>query len=325
MKLTHLASLVAAVATSLIVHASPAPREYLGARLEPHHRILTGAGQVEPSDFIAFCHALDDKVRPRIFMDYVDVHDDHIEDFFAKLAVKQREIPWPTIPQIGLGFDYPDGSPYDGKVAAGYYDAHLRTLALCLKRYGKPVFLRIGYEFHGTWNGYTPRSYIQAYRRVVDVLRKEHADNVATIWCAEAGALPADYMKFYPGDDYVDWWGIDLFIATDFEKPNPRAFMQNAERHHKPVMIGESTARKVTTLRGLKSWTEWFVPYFRFIDEHPNVKAFCYINWDWDKYSKLYGNDWWGWGDCRVVKGSVVATRLEEELSNPIYAQADRP
>ena len=124
----------------------------------------------------------------------------------------------------------------------------------------KPVYLRIGYEFDGTWNtGYgNAGTYVTAYRRVVDVLNQQGVDNVAYVW--QSSSSPIDdilegYFEnindWYPGDAYVDWVGLSWFLLPD-ETPtaggNPATQSQLAEdvlsfarSRGKPVMIAEST------------------------------------------------------------------------------------
>ena len=227
--------------------------------------------------------------------------------------------------------DYPG---FAEAIRAGVNPEHYRVIARTgldeaepllahgLKELGRPVFLRIGYEFHGAWNGYSPASYRASFLRVVAALRSERASQVATVWCAEAGALPEDYMKYYPGDESVDWWAIDLFDKEHFTRPMLGRFMEDSRARRKPVMIGESTARHVGTLDGARAWTQWFEPYFAFIESNPNVKAFCYINWDWAPWAKRYSTDWADWGDCRIQKSELVARRFLDRIRPELYLKA---
>lgn len=294
-------------------------RSFFKAKFEPEDKVLIAAGQVDTQDFLSFSKAMNNEIKPTIFMDYFDAHDNRLNTFFTSLNKKLSKISWETSVQLGLGFVNSDNKPYDSLVAAGYYNQNLHTMAGCLKQLNKPVFLRIGYEFHGSWNGYRPEFYINAFKQVVQILKEEQVENVATVWCAEAGALPDDYMKFYPGDECVDWWGIDLFSASDIVKSSSKDFAYNAALHKKPVMIGESTPRFTTTLKGEQSWDEWFVPYFNYIEAIPNVKAFCYINWDWVKYGKMWSADWISWGECRIEKNPVLCKKLKEKLKSELY------
>lgn len=81
----------------------------------------------------------------------------------------------------------------------------------------------IGFEFNGPWNGYNQGLYPIAFRRFVDLLREEGAHNIVTIWCYEPNS-PGDFDAvgpdgeplWYPGDEYVDWFGLDLFYHSCF-------------------------------------------------------------------------------------------------------------
>jgi hypothetical protein len=299
------------------------PRTNFHAKYEPRSGVLTGAGQGGPADVKLYSAALDGKANPVIYMDYMYVHTIDLNKYFRELQVKLDSLGWYAVPQIGLAMVDEKGShPYDDKVAAGEYDDNIRRIAFHLKSLHRPVFLRIGFEFDGFWNGYKPESYILAFRRVVDILRKAGVKNVATVWCAESDFLTNDYMKYYPGDKYVDWWAIDLFEAKYFESPPVETFMRDAMRNQKPVMIGESTPRHVGVLDGEKSWKAWFAPYFSFIGKHPNVKAFCYINWDWSVWAPRYSMEWADWGDARLQMNSEVSRLFLEEVSKPLYIKA---
>lgn len=105
-------------------------------------------------------------------------------------------------------------------ITNGEWDEYIRSWAKDIKAYGYPVFLRVGHEFNiegYPWgvinNGKDPKKYIAAYRRVVDIFKKEGTKNVKWIWCFMNFSFPDepwnDYEAAYPGDDYVDWIGID--------------------------------------------------------------------------------------------------------------------
>ncbi|MEK6858275.1 MAG: hypothetical protein AABX39_06835, partial [Nanoarchaeota archaeon] len=143
--------------------------------------------------------------------------------------------------------------------------------------------------------------------------------NIATVWCS----CPAfnkkieEIMNFYPGNDYVDWWGIDLFGVRHFKDNNDsltEKFVTLAQEHKKPVMVGESSATRVGVLNGEASWNEWFEPFFKWLRNHSNVKAFCYINWNW-------AIDWKTpeWGNCRIEENEIVKEKYIEELNRTCY------
>ena len=295
---------------------SPSPyrqRHFYGQTLEPQNGILHGAGQ-DPRGFDAYCRAVGPPHHPTLFMTYCGLKNaDHITQWGKQLRSNlTEEARPPLIPQIGLSMTR-DGHPethYEQEVANGHHDEALARLADALRSLERPSFLRIGYEFNGSWNGYQPESFIAAWRYVVDFLRKEDV-SFASVWCWAKEGDP-DYHKFYPGDDVVDWWGIDLFSIEHLDAKDP--FYDDAHRHRKPVMIGESTARFVGVHQGETSWNDWFVPYFTVLQRQPGIKAFCYINWDWASYPQ-----WHDWGDCRLQLNQEILERYQREMQDPVF------
>lgn len=73
-------------------------------------------------------------------------------------------------------------------------------------------------------------------------------------------------------------------------------------------------------LKGPKIWDAWFDPYFRFIHRHKNVKAFCYINQDWDSIGT-----WKGWGDSRLSQNAEIRKKFQEQIGAAMFLHgADR-
>ncbi len=137
------------------------------------------------------------------------------------------------IAQIGMHFR---GNEHD--VATGMRDPDLLVLGDGLRDVGRPVLLRIGDDFNQPGALYEPSSaYIGAFRHATDVLRKDHL-NFAAVWDASApGLSDPHYMKWYPGDDVVDWWGVDFADAKDFSRTESKAFLDDAAHHRKPVVV----------------------------------------------------------------------------------------
>ena len=169
------------------------------------------------------------------------------------------------IAQIGFYFR---GKESD--VATGMLDPQLYVLADGLREVGRPVLLRIGYEFNNPSSLYEPSAYIGAFRHVTELLRKDHL-NFATVWDATApGFSGPNYMKWYPGDDMVDWWGLDVSNLREFSGAASKAFLQDAARHRKPVIISGSPAFAKSGAEALK----WYAAFFDVIRTYPAIKAF---------------------------------------------------
>jgi hypothetical protein len=293
------------------------PRLNQGAILEPQGRIINGAGQ----DLLAFRNysgVMHTHNKPVIYMTYVglkNVTSDWANSLKSELMANTGQF---VIPQIGLSMTE-DGNPsahYEQDVAAGMYDKQITMFIDGLQSLALPAYVRIGYEFNGvSWNGYQANTYKLAFQRITDMIRARGVE-VATVWCfAMDGVM--NFADFYPGDAYVDWWAIDIFSATHFTDANAISFVNAARIHAKPVMIGETTPRNIGVLNSQLSWNQWFVPFFTFIRSHPEVKAFCYINWNWSQYPQ-----WSNWGDARLEQNAIVGGNFANEMDSAQYLHA---
>ncbi len=105
-------------------------------------------------------------------------------------------------------------------IIAGEWDSHIREFAKDVKSFDHPIFIRCAHEFNiegYPWglvkNNRDPQEYIQAYRHIVDIFRTVGARNVIWVWSPMNYSYPDaswnDFIKAYPGNDYVDWIGID--------------------------------------------------------------------------------------------------------------------
>lgn len=302
---------------SLLFAGEFVPRTDYSARLEPLGVVIHGAGQSTDA-FKNYCDVMLARQKPVVYMFYIGLRDINVGWEKNLKSELMSYLPDFLIPQIGL-YMTQDGTPsahYEGDVAAGLMDAQINSFIDGLRSLARPVYLRIGYEFNGiVWNGYQPDTYKQAFIRITQKIREADLE-VATVWDAAVGG-DKNYMPFYPGDDVVDWWGINPFSVEDLSHATMLSFLNDAEQHHKPVMIGESTPRYVGVLQGETSWNAWFKPYFELIHAHPGLKMFCYINYNWADFQQ-----WLDWGDCRLEKNAVVAGHYNDELKGTQYLHA---
>jgi len=243
---------------------------------------------------------------------------DTLIDKLPKRIKELQEISYDLIPQIGLTFVSKTKGNQCKEIILGQYDKEINFLINYLKEIKTPVFIRLGYEFNEPGK-YNAEDFILTWKYLVDLFKKNKVTNVAFVWCA-CTAFSRDLsqiMSYYPGDNYVDWFGNDLFSARHFKNNSDaltEEFAKEAETHKKPLMIGESSAARTGVEKGEESWQEWFNPYFKWINTHNVVKAFCYINWDWAK-------DWKQpeWGNCRIEENEVISKKYAEEMKNKRY------
>ena len=162
---------------------------------------------------------------------------------------------------IGLFIGENDRANALDELVKGEHDDKILQLAKLADHVDGSVFLRIGYEFDGTWNqGYenTDR-FIVAWKRIVDILRAERPGRFLFVWQASASATDdilekrhEDITAWYPGDDYVDWMALSWFISpaetrvkpNDYEPLTQGVLAQEvidfARAKDKPVMIAEA-------------------------------------------------------------------------------------
>ncbi|MBL7112495.1 MAG: hypothetical protein ISS19_11220 [Bacteroidales bacterium] len=71
----------------------------------------------------------------------------------------------------------------------GYSDFYIESLGDWIKKQNRPVFLRIGYEFDGSWNHYDPDEFIEAWIYMVKYFDGLDVRNIAYVW-QSAGGIP---------------------------------------------------------------------------------------------------------------------------------------
>ena len=301
------------LAASVLDAQTWTPRVNYGARLEPSDVIVHGAGQ-DTTDFNAYWNIMPIGLQPQVYMYYIGL--DTLDLSWADYLKWQLQA-YPAsflIPQIGLNMTNGVNAHYEADVAAGKYDTQIGYLVAGLRKLATPAYLRIGYEFNGlSWNGYLPGPYAQAFIRIASALRAATDIEVATVWDAEVDGV-TNYMDYYPGDQYVDWFGMNIFNAASFGNSNLPAFMALADAHKKPVMIGETTPMAIGAQQGATSWNTWFAPFFSYLQATPEVKEFNYIDCDWSTTPLS------NWGDSRLQMSSAayVRDRYIAELSDPM-------
>jgi hypothetical protein len=108
---------------------------------------------------------------------------------------------------------YTDGDL--SSVISGRADSLLRERARSCREFGSPIYVRWAAEFNDASNPCygRPREFVAAWRRIVSVFRSAGATNVRWVWCPlalERAWSPADdWRRYYPGDRFVDWLGMD--------------------------------------------------------------------------------------------------------------------
>ena len=292
-----------------------------GAKFEPKGNYILHIGGQDTKGFNGYLEVTGKELAPTGTMTYISVHNDYQNSYNHLKSLTENYNDYGYLSyQIGVHFNE-DENPFATfyhELADGLKDKEFKELINIFKSLNRPVYCRPGFEFNGQWNGYTePEVYKRAFIRFAELVEECEADNIALLWCYNPDAKERDYMQYYPGDEYVDWWAIDIFRVGSMDMPNAKAFLEEAEFHEKPVMITEATPTGNNVSKG-EGWEEWFVPFFQFIRENPVIKGVCYINWNWQEYEK-----WKDWGNARLDQAPVeLVAKYREELSDCIYLHA---
>jgi mannan endo-1,4-beta-mannosidase len=121
-----------------------------------------------------------------------------------------------------------------------------------------PVIFRPWHEMSGGWfwwgcKSCTPQEYKNLYQKTVNTMRNRGLNNI--VWCYSPGAEKNDteenYMKFYPGDEYVDVLGMDAYFSDSKENyiklvRNELDIMQELCRNHNKIMALTETGYRNT-------------------------------------------------------------------------------
>lgn len=302
---------------TVTVFAQFQERLNFNAKFEPSDKVIHGAGQSDEFAFMGYTEVMGPSRHPMLYMEYTGAKDtpeevkEEIEMYKAILSHYPKDVGL----QLGLSMTS-GGNGYEADVAKGDHDEGLNALAKHLDSLDRIVFVRIGYEANGFWNNYQAASYRDAFRHVTDIFRSI-SDSIATVWCVHPVDNISKIMTYYPGDEYVDWWSIDLFQTKFITNNTTSAFMDSAVTHQKPVMIGEATPTETGVGEGQKSWDDWYKVFFQTIRENPVIKAFCYINRDW-----AYRGGQPTWGNSKIEDDQVVACNYRNEMDLDLYLHA---
>lgn len=168
------------------------------------------------------------------------------------------------------------------------------------KKLGFPLTFRPWHEMNGFWfwwgsENCTPEEYIKLYRLTVDYLRSQQVQNVLYVWSPDTRFT----MEYYPGDDYVDILGLDIYEmgAIDY-KPMELVLAElekltdYAANHNKITAITETGLRiQDSVFRYPDEIPDYWSNYIlKPILENPKLRRLVWVeSWysvDWSKKRK---------------------------------------
>lgn len=190
--------------------------------------------------------------------------------------------PWDAQTKKGIDLD---------ALARGADDVYISQFAEKLKSIKGPVFIRFAHEMNGNWYPWAgpgnKEKLIKCYRHIKEVFDRCGASNVKWVYSINWESVPKegnDPLMYYPGDDYVDYVGIDGYnwgTSQDwsswmgFREIFSGVYNEVAKRLKKPIIITEFGS---ASSGGDK--TRWIQGAFADIKRMENIKGFIVFNVD---------------------------------------------
>ena len=174
------------------------------------------------------------------------------------------------------------------QIAAGRADGGIRKFARAVKAIGKPVMIRLWWEFTQAPGRVQyigpPRDFIRAWKHVVRMFHRMGVKNAKFVWDPQAAAYcNGRAQSFYPGGRWVDWIGGSAVPIESYRSFHElfSCFYRFGKHHNRPLMAWSG----VTEKPGSPYWkARWLQGVKRTISNRmPKVKAFVYMHADYAK------------------------------------------
>lgn len=202
-------------------------------------------------------------------------------------------------------------------IANGDFDVYVDAWAAAAAADGRTIYLRFGHEMNGDWypwgagvSGNTPADYVAAWRHVHDRFAAAGADNIRWVWSPDVVEGPnyPSMDEFYPGDDYVDWVGLDGYNWGDnqwrsFGTAFGRAYDTATHLTAKPIMVSEfaSSDSPGSKPAWIEDAFETQLPL-----KFPRIRAVIWFNFDKER-------DW------RVDSSAASLAAFRKALQTPYF------
>jgi hypothetical protein len=204
---------------------------------------------------------------------------------------------WDPFDPVGPPIDQPAFAL--ANIIRGDFDPYIDSWAQGLAAFGHPVFVNFAHEMNGNWypwgigvNGNQAGEFVTAWRHVHDRFTAAGASNVTWVWVPNEmyEGVPATVEEVYPGDDYVDWFGMNGFnwganihwescncqsAWRTFDEIFARTYAALVALADRPILIGEVASSEVG---GDKA--AWITDAFlqQLPTAYPRVRAVSWFN-----------------------------------------------
>ena len=220
-----------------------------------------------------------------VFVDWEDfVNEEVIEDVYLEdCALVVTWEPWYAMAKEGLGYD---------EMLSGKWDEYIEKFAEILKKIDGAVFLRFGHEMNGNWYPWSgtkigKSKFVEIYKYVKDIFDETGASNVKWVFSVNWEDVPREdnnFMLYYPGDEYVDYVGIDGYNWGNakswsrwmsFKEIFEKRYKEITNNLKKPIIISEFSS---TSNGGDKA--VWIKEAMNDIERMKEIKGFVLFNVD---------------------------------------------
>jgi hypothetical protein len=198
-------------------------------------------------------------------------------------------------------------------IIKGTFDDDFRAWATAAGEFGSPLIVEFGPEMNGwwyPWNGYWsgggetkgygdpalpdgPERFRDAYRHIVDIMRKAQARNILWVFHVNYNDWPVEawnrFENYYPGDEYIDWLGVSVYGAQQpagTQWPEFSELMEPAYRRleklssSKPIVVAEFGVSANSTGGSQALWTQHALEGLT-AGRWPRVIGFAWWNAAW--------------------------------------------
>ncbi len=221
-------------------------------------------------------------------------------------------------------------------ILAGKYDAYITQFATDVKAWGGEVYIRFLHEFNAdwyVWSGYKngaeingPEKVKQVWKYVVDRFKAIGAHNALWGWCVHEPSIHVplepwnDIENYWPGNDYVDWVGIDgfNFYPENPERINPSylsfddcfraTYDKIVQLTNKPVFIMTGSGEFLLSDKKTNKTTWVNDAFLKIKTEYPQIKMYCWFN--------HYFNERADW---RIHSSEEVLEAFRNNMDDPYY------
>lgn len=191
------------------------------------------------------------------------------------------------------------------EIAAGEYDSFIEEWATQLRDWTMPngrggrkrrLYFRPAHEMNGNWfpwsatDGAGADAYVEMWRRMYEIFAQAGLDETTIQWvwapnADEVGGVRAE--RYYPGDEYVDWVGLDGFNFGETQSYSSWRTPEDVfsgmlgrlrDLTDKPVALTEfasSSYRDGTYRPAAKA--AWIREVFAFVADH-DIRMACWFN-----------------------------------------------